>query len=156
MPWVASPSRTHLAVGEALDEVAELVKIAERLGGLGHQPADAIVDGERALLGAKQASGKAGRLLVDVRFPVRFLGVLGVGPALLADQRHEGDGAEILFLETVFAGAGDPQQGLVAMLADGDHEPAAKRELLFQRLGHPRTTGRDDDRLVRRFVDPAL
>ncbi len=75
---------------------------------------------------------------------------------MLADQGHEGDGAEILFLETVFAAAGDAEQGLIAMLADGDHEPAAERELLFQRLGHARAAGRDDDRLVRRFVGPAL
>ena len=47
------------AVAEALDEIAQLVQIAERLCGFRHKPAHAVVDGERALRRQQQPGGKA-------------------------------------------------------------------------------------------------
>src|SRR3954452_13082394 len=54
-----------------------------------------------------------------------------LGPALLADERHERDGAEILLLEIGLAGAGDLEQGLPPrLLADRDDEASANGQLL--------------------------
>ena len=59
---------------------------------------------------------------------------LGLGPAFLPDQGHEGHGAEILLLEAVLAGAAHADQRLKAECADRDDQAAADRELLLQRL----------------------
>ena len=139
-------------VAEALDEIAELVQIAERLGGLGHELADTIVDGERALGRDEQSGCEAGRLGIEFRLPLR----LGLGPAFLADQRHEGHGAEIFLLETVLAGAAHADQSLESELTYGHDQAAADRELLLQRLGDVGTAGGDDDGLERRFLGQAL
>ena len=44
---------------EPLDQIAQLVQIAEGLRGLRHEPAHTVVDGERALGRQEQPSGKA-------------------------------------------------------------------------------------------------
>ena len=49
----------HTAVAEPLDEIAQLVQIAEGLGGFRHEPADAIVDSKRTLCREEKPRGKA-------------------------------------------------------------------------------------------------
>ena len=80
---------------------------------------------------------------------------IGVGPALLADQRHELDRAEFLALERILGGARHADQLLRAARADGNHEPPADRELLEQRLRQFRAAGGDDDRVEGRMFRPA-
>ena len=99
MPWVASPSSTTRRSREALDKIAQLVQIAERLSGFGHEPAHAFVDGERALRRQQQSGGEARGLGIDLRFLDTLALTFGLSPAFLPDQRHEGHGAEILLLE---------------------------------------------------------
>ena len=55
------------------------------------------------------------------------------GPALLSNQRHEHDTAEILFLETRLAATSDLQQKLLSfLLAHRNDQPATNSELLLQ------------------------
>ncbi len=115
-------------------------------------PRDAATRRPRRALRHKEPGGEAGRLCVDGR----SLGLAWLGPALLADQRHEGDAAEIFLLEAVFAQAAYPQQRLTAMLADRNDQPAADGKLALQGFRHTRTAGRDDDGLERRLLRQAL
>ena len=101
------------------------------------------------LAGTSSPVAIAGRLGIEFRLPLR----LGLGPAFLADQRHEGHGAEIFLLETVLAGAAHADQSLESELTYGHDQAAADRELLLQRLGDVGTAGGDDDGLERRFLD---
>ena len=140
------------AVAKALDEIAKLVQIAEWLGGFGHELADAIMDGERALRRDEKPRGVAGRLGIEFRLPL----TLGLGPAFLPDQRHEGYGAEIFLLEAILAGAALADQRLEPELAYGHDQAAADRELPLQRVGDMRTAGGDDDGLERRLLGQAL
>ena len=128
------------------------MQIAEWLGGFGHELADAIMDGERALRRDEKPRGEAGLLGIEFRLPL----TLGLGPAFLPDQRHEGYGAEIFLLEAILAGAAHADQRLEPELADGHDQAAADRELLLQRLGNMRTAGGDDDGLERRLLGQAL
>src|SRR5436190_313563 len=60
-----------------------------------------------------------------------------LGPALLADQRHEQNLAEILLLEFRLASAADFQQLLFALFrSNRDDEAATDRELLLQSRRH--------------------
>ena len=137
------------AVGEALDELAELMQIAEGLGGFRHQPAQTVLDRPRPLLRQEQPGGKPGGLRIEWR----FLGALGLGPTFLPDQGHEGHGAEILLLlEAVLTGAANAYQGLIAELSNGDDQPSTQRELLLQGLGNMGTAGGNDDGLEGRFL----
>src|SRR6476620_5642473 len=100
------------------------------------------------------SAGEAGGLGVDRRFLDPL--ALRLGPALLADQRDEGHGAEILLLEAVLPGAANAHQRLIAEFSDGDDQPAADGKLLLQSFGDMRTAGRDDDPLEGRFFRQAL
>src|SRR5215203_2911047 len=78
-------------------------------------------------------------------------------PALCADQRYEGHGAEVLFLVVGLTLARDLQQDLVPLLlADRNDEVTADRELLLQGLRHLRPTGRDEDGVERCGFGPAF
>ena len=131
---------------EALGKARQLVEIAERLGRLGDEMAELGADGAGALLRHQQPSGEARAFRVDCRLA---LGLARLGPAFGADQRHEGDGAMVLFLEFVLADAADELAASDASAADRNHEPPADRELLLQRLRHFRTAGRDQDGVER-------
>ena len=79
-----------------------------------------------------------------------------LGPAVLADQRHEPDGAKILLGEFGHAAARDLEQLLLALAPpDRDDQPAADRELLLQRVRHGRSAGGHQDRVERRGLRPA-
>ena len=110
------------------------------------------MDGKRTLGGQEQPRGKPGRLGVHLR----FLDALGLGPALLPDQGHEGHGAIILLLEAVFASATNAHQRLKAEGPDRDDQPTAHRKLLLQRLGNLRAAGGDNDGLERCLLGQAL
>ena len=122
-------------MGEALGEAGQLVEIAERLRGFGDEMAQRRADRLGALRGDQESGGVARAFRIDLGF---FLGRTGLGPAFLADQRHEGDGAEILFLEVGLAEAFDAEQSLVHVAPDRDHQPSADGELALERLGHAR------------------
>src|SRR5215204_4805555 len=78
-------------------------------------------------------------------------------PALFADQRYEGHGAEVLFLVVGLTLARDLQQALVPLLLpDRNDEVTADRELLLQGLRHFRPTGRHEDGVERCGIRPAL
>ena len=141
-------------IAEPLDEIAQLVQIAEGLRGLRHEPAHTVVDGERALGRQEQPSGKARRLGVHLHFLDAL--ALGLSPAFLPDQGHESHSAEFLLLEAVLAGAANAHQRLKAERPDGDNQPAANRKLLLQRFGNMGTAGRDDDGLEGRLLRQAL
>ena len=133
------------AIAEALDEIAKLMHIAKRLRRFSHQPAYAVVDGERPLCREQEPGGEAGRLGINLRLGDP-LG-LRLGPALLADQRHEDHGAKILLLEAVLARTAHADQRLKAERPNGNDQPAADRKLPLQRFGNLRGAGRDYDGL---------
>ena len=103
--------------------------------------------------GRSRPAAKPDGLGVDRRFLDPL--ALRLGPALLADQRHEGDGAEILLLEAVLTRAANAHQRLIAEFSDRDDQPPADGKLLLQSFGNMRTAGRDDDRLEGRFLRPS-
>jgi hypothetical protein len=100
---------------EALGKAGQLVKVAERLGGLRDEMAESGADGAGALCRHQQPSREAGTLRVDRRLA---FGLARLGPAFGPDQRHEGDGAVVLFLELVIVDTADEQQRLVSTAAD--------------------------------------
>ena len=103
--------------------------------------------------GISSPCGEARAFRVDRRLA---LGLVRLGPAFGADQRHEGDGAVVLLLELVIVDAADEQQRLMGAAADRDHEPPANGELLLQRLRHFRAAGRDEDGVERGLVRQSL
>ncbi len=78
-----------------------------------------------------------------------------LGPTLFTNQRHERDGAEILFSEVGFALACKLDQGLIAIfLTDGNDQAAADCELLLKGRGYFRPARRDEDRIKGRGFGP--
>ena len=144
------------AVAEPFDKIAKLVQIAERLSGFCHEPAHAIVDGERALRRQKQSGGEARGLGIDRRFLDTLALTFRFSPALLPDQGHENHGAEILLLEAILASAANTQQRLKAEGPDRDDQPSANRKLLLKRFGNLRATGGNDDGLEGCLLGQAL
>ncbi len=115
-------------VADALDQTAERDRID-------------VVDALRALAHELRDRAVAGAVML--------------GPTLRADERHEAHGAERLFLELRLADARDPQELLRAdVLADGDDEASANRELRAERSGHAGSSRGDGDRIIRRVLGP--
>ncbi len=99
-------------------------------------------DGAGPLRQHRQPGGEARAFRVDRRLA---LGLFRLGPALGADQRHEGDGAVVFLLELVIVDTADEQQRLMGTAADRDHQPPANGQLLLQGLRHFRAAGRDEN-----------
>ena len=75
---------------------------------------------------------------------------------MLADERHEAHGAEILIVEFVLAIAHHLDQALLeGGRAKWHHEAAADFQLAAQRFGNFRSTRGDDDGVERRRFGPA-
>ena len=137
------PQQHHAFVGEAVEQRAEggIVEAGQGLGGLGDQA------GRRLARRGRTEAARLGRPLV----------VAILAPAVLADQRDEGDGAQVVLLEMVGARAGDPDQPLFALsLAHRHDQASAQVELVLQRLRDGWTAGRDQDGVVRGGVGPAM
>ena len=79
-----------------------------------------------------------------------------IGPAVLADQRHESHGAEILLMERVLAIAHDLDQPLlVGEHADGHDQASADLELIAQGLRDFRSARGHDDGVERCGLGPS-
>jgi hypothetical protein len=79
-----------------------------------------------------------------------------LGPALLADQRHEHDAAEVLLLVLRLACSRHREQGLVPFFrSNRDDQSTADGKLLFQRLRHFGPASGHQDGVERRGIGPA-
>src|SRR5438128_1379978 len=80
-----------------------------------------------------------------------------LAPAMFADQRHEHDGAQILFVVFSLAPARYLEQRLTSLLAaHRNDQVATDRQLRFQGRRRLRTAGRDKDCIERRGLRPAF
>ena len=76
-------------------------------------------------------------------------------PALLSDQGNELHAAKILFLELFIRQPGDPQETLMApILFNGNDQPAADGQLLFELRGHGGATGGNKNGIERGLFRP--
>src|SRR5262249_41911154 len=139
----ASAVEFRRAVARLAEQHQPAVGIAVELGGEFR-----IVETWQRLGGGTEELRQAGG------WPARWrLARLVVGPALLADQRHETNFLELLAMKGTGAGPRQPDQGLHAPgLADRHHQPAADRELLAQGVGNARSAGSGDDGIERRLL----
>jgi hypothetical protein len=113
---------------EALGQARKLVEIVERLRCFSDEMAELGADGAGALRRHQQSGGKARAFRVD---RCLTLGLFRLAPAFSPDQRHEGDGAVVLFLELIIVDAADKQQRLASIAANRNHQPSANRKLLL-------------------------
>ena len=105
------------------------------------------------LAGSSSPAANPDRLGIDFH----FLDVaLGLGPAFLPDQGHEGHGAEILLLEAVLRRCGERASESDSRIAHGDDQAAADGKLLLQRFGNMRAAGGNDDGLEGCLLRQAL
>ena len=116
----------------------QLVKVAERLGGLRDEWLSLV-----RMVRARCAgiSNPAAKPELSASIAVSRLASPGSAHAFGPDQRHEGDGAVVFFLELVIVDTADEQQRLVSTAADRDHEAAANGELQLERFRHFRAAG---------------
>src|SRR6476659_6153648 len=76
-------------------------------------------------------------------------------PTLFTNQRYERDSAKILLFELRLTLAGKLDEVLITLfLADWNDQTTSDGQLLFQRLGDLRPTGRDQDCIKRRSLGP--
>ena len=75
----------------------------------------------------------------------------------MPDERNKAHIGQVLAPELVFRNPRDTDQLLDSGIAsDRDHQSAANLELIFERVGHPWTTGSDDDAVVGGMIRPTL
>ena len=141
MPWLASPSSTTRAIGEAVEHAAErrIVEIGQRLGGRADQP------GQVWPTSPARPWTRRGSAIVT--------GTSSRQPCSPISGTKR-DAAQLLLHESVVARARHAAQALLrrGVVADRHHQPAAGRELLQQDVGH--FAGRRPRRGSRRTARP--
>lgn len=133
------PEQHHSAIGEALKQAPER-RIVER-----GQRFSSLRNHLRQALSARLAWHVVGRGTTTI-----------LGPALLADQRHESHGTKVLLIIVSFAPADNLEQALMPpLIAHRNDEAAADGQLIFEGLRNAGPSGRHQDRIERRRFGPA-
>src|SRR5467141_1366519 len=79
----------------------------------------------------------------------------GGDSSLAGNERHEAYWQHVALVVSAVGAPGDELQILDVAAADRDHHPAARLQLLDQRLQHARRGSRDHDAVERRLLRPA-